>query len=221
MPDRPRVPLASGHNLTLASDLGFPRILARPGLADAQTQHSRRLRHRPPSPGGHRDRPEQPTKACLADANRPADSRGPRHDGTHPPHWHEQDLGLAVAGTVPDRRRARPAARQDPAAPHSTTWNRGRGPRGRRHPNRRAGRGYTWTSVAMTKQTGISFRHLAQAWLAATPGTSVQTVQRSEVCRQLLDIVGLYVAPPAHAVVLSIDEKSQIQRLTGSNRACP
>jgi hypothetical protein len=30
---------------------------------------------------------------------------------------------------------------------------------------------------------------------------------------KLHDIVGLYVSPPAHAVVLSIDEKSQIQAL--------
>jgi hypothetical protein len=36
------------------------------------------------------------------------------------------------------------------------------------------------------------------------------------------DVVGLYVDPPAHAVVLSVDEKSQIQALdTALSRACP
>jgi hypothetical protein len=30
---------------------------------------------------------------------------------------------------------------------------------------------------------------------------------------KLQDIVGLYVDPPAHALVLSVDEKSQIQAL--------
>jgi len=30
---------------------------------------------------------------------------------------------------------------------------------------------------------------------------------------RLRDIVGLYVSPPDHAIVLSIDEKSQIQAL--------
>jgi hypothetical protein len=30
---------------------------------------------------------------------------------------------------------------------------------------------------------------------------------------KLRDVVGLYVDPPAHAVVLSVDEKSQIQAL--------
>ena len=30
---------------------------------------------------------------------------------------------------------------------------------------------------------------------------------------KLHDVVGLYVAPPAHAVVLSVDEQSQMQAL--------
>ena len=34
-----------------------------------------------------------------------------------------------------------------------------------------------------------------------------------EFVPKLKDIVGLYVDPPAHAVVLSVDEKSQIQAL--------
>jgi hypothetical protein len=54
---------------------------------------------------------------------------------------------------------------------------------------------------------------MAQAWFAAAQDTPVQAVQRPAVCRKVTDIVGLYVAPPEHAVVLSIDEKSQIQAL--------
>ena len=37
---------------------------------------------------------------------------------------------------------------------------------------------------------------------------------------KLRDVVGLYVAPPDHAVVLSIDEKSQIQPSTAPSPAC-
>ena len=33
-----------------------------------------------------------------------------------------------------------------------------------------------------------------------------------EFVTKLRDIVGLYVDPPAHAVVLSVDEKSQIRK---------
>jgi hypothetical protein len=38
---------------------------------------------------------------------------------------------------------------------------------------------------------------------------------------KLRDIVGLYVDPPAHAVVLSVDEKSQIQALDRTQRGLP
>src|SRR5262245_34025444 len=37
----------------------------------------------------------------------------------------------------------------------------------------------------------------------------------------LKDIVGLYVDPPAHAVVLSVDEKSQIQALDRPQPSLP
>ena len=35
---------------------------------------------------------------------------------------------------------------------------------------------------------------------------------------KLRDVVGLYVDPPAHAIVLSVDEKSQIQALDRTAR---
>ena len=34
-----------------------------------------------------------------------------------------------------------------------------------------------------------------------------------QFAEKMADIIGLYLDPPAHAVVLSIDEKSQIQAL--------
>ncbi|GHH24786.1 hypothetical protein GCM10008023_37280 [Sphingomonas glacialis] len=38
---------------------------------------------------------------------------------------------------------------------------------------------------------------------------------------KLRDVVGFYVAPPAHAIVLSFDEKSQIQALDRSQPGLP
>jgi hypothetical protein len=38
---------------------------------------------------------------------------------------------------------------------------------------------------------------------------------------KLRDVVGLYVSPPAHAIVLSFDEKSQIQALDRSQPGLP
>ena len=51
----------------------------------------------------------------------------------------------------------------------------------------------------------------------------IRTFKRSRdpsFAAKLADVVGLYVDPPAHAVVLSLDEKSQIQASTAPNRGC-
>ena len=42
-----------------------------------------------------------------------------------------------------------------------------------------------------------------------------------EFIEKLRDVVGLYVAPPAHAIVLSFDEKSQIQALDRTQPGLP
>ena len=39
--------------------------------------------------------------------------------------------------------------------------------------------------------------------------------------QKLVDVVGLYVVPPDHAVMLSIDEKSQIQALDRTQPGLP
>jgi DDE superfamily endonuclease len=44
---------------------------------------------------------------------------------------------------------------------------------------------------------------------------------KSILLHKLTDIVGLYVDPPAHAVVLSVDEKSQIQALDRTQPGLP
>ena len=41
------------------------------------------------------------------------------------------------------------------------------------------------------------------------------------VAEKLHDVVGLYVSPPAHAIVLSVDEKSQIQALDRTQPGLP
>ena len=50
---------------------------------------------------------------------------------------------------------------------------------------------------------------------------ALQALQRPGLRREAHDIVGLYVDPPAHAVVLSVDEKSQIQALDRTQPGLP
>jgi transposase/transcriptional regulator with XRE-family HTH domain len=74
-----------------------------------------------------------------------------------------------------------------------------------------------WTGRALAKRVGISLRAVQRIWEAhRLQPHRVRTFKRSHdpaFAAKVEDVVGLYMDPPAHAVVLSIDEKSQIQAL--------
>jgi transposase len=82
-----------------------------------------------------------------------------------------------------------------------------------------------WTGRAMAKAAGISLRSVQRIWQAhRLQPHRVRSFKRSrdpKFAEKLVDIVGLYVAPPAQAVVLSIDEKSQIQALDRTQPGLP
>jgi transposase len=71
-----------------------------------------------------------------------------------------------------------------------------------------------WTAAAMAKATGISVSSVQRIWKAH--GLAPHRLRRFKLSRdpdfvpKLRDVVGLYVDPPAHAVVLSVDEKSHV-----------
>ena len=75
------------------------------------------------------------------------------------------------------------------------------------------------------KQVGISVSSVQRIW--HTHGLQPHRVRQFKLSRdrqfvtKLRDIVGLYVDPPAHAVVLSVDEKSQIQALDRTQPGLP
>jgi transposase len=74
-----------------------------------------------------------------------------------------------------------------------------------------------WTGRAMAQALGISLGSVQRIWRAhKLQPHRLRTFKRSRdpsFAAKLTDVVGLYIDPPAHAVVLSIDEKSQIQAL--------
>ena len=77
----------------------------------------------------------------------------------------------------------------------------------------------------MAKAIGISLGSVQRIWRAHKPQPHrLLTFKRSRdpgFAAKLTDIVGLYIDPPAHAVVLSIDEKSQIQALDRTQPGLP
>ena len=82
-----------------------------------------------------------------------------------------------------------------------------------------------WTAPAMARTVGISVSAVQRIWRAH--GLQPHRVRQFKLSRdpefipKLRDIVGLYVDPPAHAVVLSVDEKSQIQALDRTQPGLP
>ena len=82
-----------------------------------------------------------------------------------------------------------------------------------------------WTGAMMAKATGISVSAVQRIWRAH--GLQPHRVRQFKLSNdpdfvdKLRDVVGLYVDPPAHAIVLSVDEKSQIQALDRTQPGLP
>ena len=116
------------------------------------------------------------------------------HDKTRPP-------GTAP---VPDERAAAVVAMTLKPPPHEATH---------------------WTARAMAKIAGLATSTVQKIWKAH--GLAPHRWRRFKLSNdpafveKLHDVVGLYVAPPAHAVVLSLDEKSQIQALDRTQPGLP
>ena len=130
--------------------------------------------------------------------------------------WQERFLAEGVPGLLRDKTRpsripplgakldARVVAATQTAAPGETTH---------------------WTSAAMAKHIGISVSSVQRIW--RKHGLQPHKIRQFKLSNdprfaaKLLDIVALYVNPPGHAVVLSIDEKSQIQALDRTQPGLP
>jgi transposase len=82
-----------------------------------------------------------------------------------------------------------------------------------------------WTAAAMAKACSISASSVQRIWrshgLQPHRFRQFKLSKDPKFVEKLRDIVGLYMAPPAHALILSIDEKSQIQALDRTQPGLP
>jgi len=82
-----------------------------------------------------------------------------------------------------------------------------------------------WTAALMAAACGISASAVSRIWRAH--GLQPHRVKQFKLSNdprfveKLRDVVGLYVDPPAHAIVLSFDEKNQIQALDRTQPGLP
>lgn len=82
-----------------------------------------------------------------------------------------------------------------------------------------------WSTRSMAKAEGVSAATVRRIW--QRHGLKPHLIRTFKLSRdphfveRLEDVVGLYLNPPEHAIVLSVDEKSQIQALDRTQPGLP
>ena len=130
--------------------------------------------------------------------------------------WQERFMAEGVAGLL--RAKTRPARvpkLADEVAERIVALTLGEPP----------GETTQWTGRAMADVAGVSLTSVQRIWkafgLAPHRMRTFKLSNDPKFAAKVRDIVGLYVDPPAHALVLSIDEKSQIQALDRTQPGLP
>jgi len=130
--------------------------------------------------------------------------------------WQARFMAEGIAGLTRDKTR-KPGKKPLPAETVQRVLDLALGPP--------LGEATQWTGRMLAKAGGVSLRSVQRILEAhqLTPHR-IQTFKLSNdpnFAKKLKDIVGLYVDPPDHAVVLSVDEKSQIQALDRTQPGLP
>jgi transposase len=130
--------------------------------------------------------------------------------------WQERFMEEGFAGLLRDKTRPSRIASLGPdVAERVVTLTRSDPP----------GEATHWTGSMMAKACGISASAVRRIW--RVHGLQPHKVKQFKLSNdpkfveKLRDVVGLYVDPPAHAIVLSVDEKSQIQALDRTQPGLP
>jgi transposase len=82
-----------------------------------------------------------------------------------------------------------------------------------------------WSTRSMAEKAGVSEATVRRIWrahgLKPHLSRSFKVSNDPQFAEKLADVVGLYLNPPEHAIVLSVDEKSQIQALDRTQPGLP
>ena len=130
--------------------------------------------------------------------------------------WRDRYAQLGLAGIEKDAprpgRKRRIDERQRAAVVRRTLKHK---PEGQTH----------WSRSTMARATGLSDSTIGRIWREhGLKPHLIDTFKLSsdpQFVEKLQDIVGLYLCPPEHAIVLSCDEKSQIQALDRTQPGLP
>jgi transposase len=121
--------------------------------------------------------------------------------------WRARFVSKRVAGLLDEPRPGAPRQIDDQEIESVIVRTLESTPRGSTH----------WSTRSMAKATGYSHMTISRVWRAfgLQPHRSETFKLSSDplLIEKVRDVVGLYVNPPEHAVVLCVDEKSEIQAL--------
>ena len=128
--------------------------------------------------------------------------------------WRERYRAKGVAGLADEQRPGRPRSIDHASIVAATL----------RPPPKKLGVTH-WSTRLLARHLGISDATVAKAWrdygVQPWRSESFRFSTDPELVAKVVDVVGLYLAPPENAIVLSIDEKSQIQALERSAPILP
>ena len=129
--------------------------------------------------------------------------------------WRERFRSLGLEGLSDEPRPGAPRTITDVMVEAAVTRTLESRPAGSTH----------WSTRLLGQQVGLSQTAIARIWRAfALQPQRTETFKLSTdpfFVEKVRDIVGLYMNPPEHALVLSVDEKSQVQALNRTQPILP
>jgi len=129
--------------------------------------------------------------------------------------WRKRFVEKGIDGLFDEPRPGAPRTINDAAVEKVVVETLERTPKGATH----------WSTRAMAKHQGLSHTTVGRIWRAfgLQPHRSETfTISRDpRLIEKVRDIVGLYMSPPEHALILCVDEKSQIQALNRTQPVLP
>lgn len=129
--------------------------------------------------------------------------------------WRSQFVARRLAGLYDEPRVGAPRTITDEAVEALIVKTLETTPAGETH----------WSTRSMAKAAGISHTMVGRIWrtfrLQPHRTESFKLSPDPQLIDKIRDVVGLYMTPPANAVVFSVDEKSQIQALQRAQPILP
>ena len=129
--------------------------------------------------------------------------------------WRERFRNLGLEGLSDEPRPGAPRCITDVMVEEAVTRTLESRPNGRTH----------WSTRSLAQEVGLSQTAVTRIWRAfALQPQRTETFKLSTdpfFVEKIRDIVGLYMNPPEHALVLSVDEKSQVQALNRTQPILP